>query len=103
MGKEPSLTVVNQDAVDLVDKLEVALRNGSIVDLRTAQTSIDAQPIRQPHLTPLDKAKLMSDAVYAKTGFRPRYVQVGADVIDTQKPVDLPITSLFPALRKRKP
>jgi len=82
----------------LIDQLEAQLRNKHITDARDL---MDAQPIKAPTLTPLDRARLMSDAIYAKTGFRPRYVLIDGVKVDTQQDVPVPLASLFPNLRVR--
>lgn len=82
----------------LIDQLEAQLRNKHITDARDL---MDAQPVKSPTLTPLDRARLMSDAIYAKTGFRPRYVLIDGVKVDTQQDVPVPLASLFPNLRAR--
>lgn len=100
---DPNKTVLAPEAklatpLDVVDQLEIQLRNKHIVD---AAQLLDAKPVKAPTLTPLDRARLMSDAIYAKTGFRPRYVLIDGVKVDTESQAAIPLASLFPALRTR--
>lgn len=69
----------------------------TIIDLRQPQKKTP-----KVQLTPLDRAKLISQAAFEQSGFRPRYVLIDGVVVDTEKPVDIPLRSLFPNLKTSK-